>query len=121
MARDFPTAAQLDERWQRNAEASHRRLLLKEQAIAYLGGKCVICGYNRCPAALDFHHQDGRDKDFTISSKASWQTIEPELRKCDLLCSNCHREVHAGWHPSYLVDEETGPMDYDDPEPDEEP
>lgn len=105
-ATDHPTAAQLDERWHRNMEAASRRLALKERAVAFLGGKCVICGYDRCLAALDFHHQDGRDKDFAISSKTSWKAIEPELRKCDLLCANCHREVHAGWHPSYLVDED---------------
>lgn len=104
---DFPTAAQLDERWQRNFEAGRRRLALKERAIAHLGGRCQLCGYDQCLAALDFHHPDGRDKEFVISSKASWKAIEPELGKCDLLCANCHREVHAGYHPDYLVDEDS--------------
>jgi hypothetical protein len=95
-----------DERWQRNTEASQRRLALKEQAIAFLGGRCRICGYDKCPAALDFHHPNRTAKDFVISSKASWWTIEPELRKCELLCATCHREVHAGWHPGFLIDED---------------
>lgn len=87
-------------------EASQRRLALKERAIAFLGGKCQICGYDKCPAAFDFHHPDPRVKDFVISSKMSWEAIEPELKKCILLCATCHREVGAGWHPGYVVDED---------------
>lgn len=99
-------ARSLDERWQRNFEASGRRLDLKERAVAYLGGRCNICGYDKCPSAFDFHHIDPTEKDFVISSKTSWEAIEPELRKCVLLCANCHREVHAGWHPGFLALEE---------------
>lgn len=89
-----------------------KRLVLKEQAIAFLGGKCQICGYDKCPAALDFHHVDGREKDFEISGRMAWsKALEEELAKCTLLCSNCHREVHAGWHPGYITLEEEG-MEY---------
>ena len=102
-------AHELDARWQRNFEASQKRLTLKERAIAHLGGHCQICGYDRCLSAFDFHHIDAREKDFTISASMSWDRIEPELKKCVLLCSNCHREVHAGWHPQYLEIDETGP------------
>jgi len=96
-------ARALDEKWQRNADAAGRRLELKERAIAYLGGHCVLCGYDKCPSAFDFHHLDPVEKDFVISAKTSWETIEPELKKCVLLCANCHREVHAGWHPRFLA------------------
>lgn len=91
-----------DERWQRNFEAASKRHDLKERAVAYLGGRCVICGYDACPSAFDFHHVDPAEKDFVVSSKSSWEAIEPELKKCVLLCANCHREVHAGWHPRFL-------------------
>jgi hypothetical protein len=109
-------AARLDYRWEQNQKAAARRLALKERAIAFLGGKCEICGYDKCPAGFDFHHLDDSEKDFDVSSKESWAAIEPELRKCALLCATCHREVHAGWHPSYLTLEEpkTG-WDYDEP------
>ena len=96
-------AKTLDERWQRNMEASTRRLALKERAIVHMGGKCQKCGYDTCAAAFDFHHLDDRDKDFNISSKQSWATIKVELEKCVLLCANCHRETHAGWHPDLLT------------------
>lgn len=70
----------------------------KARCIAYFGGKCVRCGYDRCKAALEFHHRDPKEKRFLISGGAytrRWSDLEEELRKCDLLCSNCHRELHA--------------------------
>ena len=100
--------SELDARWQRNFEAAQRRLEAKERAIAYLGGKCRICGYDRCPSAMAFHHMDPWEKDFEISSRVSWEKAKPELDKCVLLCFNCHQEVHAGWHPEYLSDDELG-------------
>lgn len=99
---------QADERWQRNFEASQKRLALKERAIAFLGGSCCKCGYDKCPAAFDFHHLNPREKDFDISSRVAWSdTLEAELKKCVLLCANCHREAHAGWH-SDLIDDDWG-------------
>lgn len=95
------TASELDDRWTRNFNATQLRTWLKEQAVAYLGGKCRGCGYHKCLAALDFHHRDPREKDFEISSKMSWESIEPELRKVVLLCKNCHAETHAGLHPQF--------------------
>lgn len=68
-------------------------------AIKYKGGKCTICGYNRCNNALDFHHIDPEEKSFGIGRcgcSKSWQSIKVELDKCILVCSNCHREIHSG-------------------------
>jgi hypothetical protein len=79
-----------------------------------LGGKCRICGYDRCPAALDFHHTDPLGKDFNISASTSPERILREIQKCELLCSRCHREVHAGLHPQYLADDDTYRMLYDE-------
>lgn len=92
----------LDERWARNHQASQQRTWLKERAVAYLGGRCRGCGYQKSLAALEFHHRDPREKDFEISSKMSWAAIEPELQKCILLCKNCHAETHAGLHPQFI-------------------
>lgn len=88
--------------WQKKQRARTRRAVLRERAVEFLGGKCSICSYDKHPAGFDFHHVNPREKDFTISSAASWKKIEPELLKCVLLCSNCHREVHAGLHPGFL-------------------
>ena len=70
---------------------------IKEKLIKYKGGKCQICGYDRCTSALEFHHIDPLQKDFTISGGTkSFENLKPEVDKCILVCSNCHREIHAG-------------------------
>ncbi len=76
-----------------------RRKAIKEKAIAYLGGKCLFCGYNRSHAALDFHHVDEKSKSFGLSQDGltrSWEKTKQELGKCILVCANCHREIHVG-------------------------
>lgn len=74
----------------------HRRNKKKILAAMYLGGRCVICGYDTSYKALDFHHKNPKNKDFTIctSLNKSWANIKAELDKCELLCANCHRERH---------------------------
>ena len=70
----------------------------KLRMVESLGGKCCICGYNTTVHALEFHHLDPNEKDFGFgASRAnikSWDRLVIELRKCVLVCSNCHREVH---------------------------
>ena len=76
---------------------SAKRKKLRDQAIAYKGGKCEKCGYNKCHQALEFHHKDSQTKDFGISAKGytrSWNKIKEELDKCIMVCANCHREIH---------------------------
>ena len=58
------------------------------------GAKCQQCGYNKCTAALEFHHVDPTQKDPTWSRGWSLMRLKEELDKCDILCANCHREVH---------------------------
>jgi hypothetical protein len=75
-----------------------KRRDIKKKYVEYLGGQCVRCGYNRCLAALDFHHRDPKEKEFTVSQyrRLSFEWVKIELDKCDLLCRNCHAEVHDG-------------------------
>lgn len=69
----------------------------KQRAVDFLGGACGKCGYAKCLDALEFHHTNPAEKDFAISSQWNqpWCEIEAELRKCVLLCANCHREAHS--------------------------
>lgn len=69
----------------------------KQKGVDYLGGKCIKCGYNKCNAALDFHHVDSSDKEFNPAhlTRGSWNKLKIELDKCVLLCANCHREHHS--------------------------
>jgi hypothetical protein len=46
---------------------SKRRKKLRRMAVDYKGGQCIICGYKREIAALDFHHLDETQKDFGLS------------------------------------------------------
>lgn len=70
----------------------------KLEAIKYKGGKCISCGYNKCPAALAFHHRNPEEKDFNWKAlrNMSLDKLKKELDKCDLVCHNCHSEIH--WH-----------------------
>ena len=77
----------------------HRRKY-KRLLIEYKGGKCIVCDYNKFDGALDFHHLNPNEKDFSIGSTRkntyNLELIKKEVDKCVLLCSNCHREFHAG-------------------------
>jgi len=68
----------------------------KKKAIEYKGGKCISCGYNKCPDVLEFHHKDAETKEFDWKKlrQMSWDKVIKELDKCDMLCANCHREKH---------------------------
>ena len=80
-----------------NHNTTKRRRALKRKAVDFLGGKCMRCGYSGCMAALQFHHRNKRSKKFTISAKGtikSWPKLMKELKKCDLICTNCHIATH---------------------------
>jgi hypothetical protein len=71
-----------------------KRLLVEEA-----GGKCVVCGYDEHPAALQFHHLDPSRKEFQLSARGLTRGIDrarAEASKCVLLCANCHALVEIG-------------------------
>lgn len=57
---------------------------------------CSNCGYDKCPDALEFHHKEPQHKEVEINKirDSSIEKIKEELRKCEILCANCHREIH---------------------------
>lgn len=76
---------------------------LKLQMVEYKGGRCqnpncaVPGGYNKCMGALEFHHINPKEKDFSPSKLKRYkfnEVVKKELDKCMLLCANCHREIH---------------------------
>ena len=75
------------------------RARLKERAVYVMGEKCQCCGYNKCIQALEFHHINPEEKEFSFGNNTnrSWKDTREELKKCILLCANCHRGVHAGY------------------------
>lgn len=72
------------------------------------GGKCSICGYDKCLQALHFHHTNPENKikyrnkkgmqiGVTMISVHFNQSLAlEEMKKCILLCANCHTEVENG-------------------------
>jgi 5-methylcytosine-specific restriction endonuclease McrA len=73
---------------------------IKIKAVDLFGGKCKNCSYNFCFDALDFHHKNPKSKEFhfgrIIANPIAWKKLIIELKKCILICANCHAEIHDG-------------------------
>ena len=67
------------------------RLKLKE------GKKCERCGYSEHTEILHFHHNNG-DKKNSISNARTEREILEEVKKCILICPNCHAVEHIKRH-----------------------
>lgn len=87
----MPSKPEKVKRWRKNT---------KENIVNNMGGCCQLCGYNKCFNALELHHVIPEEKELSFgkirSNPKSIEIISKELEKCILLCSNCHKEVHAG-------------------------
>ena len=71
----------------------------KLKLVNHFGGCCIICGYNKCLAAMHFHHKDPLTKNFEIAFGLRRFTLEKlleETKKCVLLCNRCHTEFEEG-------------------------
>ncbi len=59
------------------------------------GQRCMDCGHPFRYFQLDYDHRPGEQKRAPVarlaSQNCSWETIEAEIAKCDLICANCHR------------------------------
>ena len=66
---------------------------------------CSICGESR-PACLTFHHRDPSDKMIEVSILVTRhnkrERVLAEIAKCDVLCANCHADLHF----SHLYEED---------------
>ena len=94
----------------------NKKARLKNQDKLYelMGDKCWLCGYNKCRAAMDFHHVDRETKSMELTQREmsySWERIIKEARKCVLLCAICHREFHAGVISQEKISEAYGKWD----------
>lgn len=79
-----------------SCRVSKRRWKSKLELVESLGGKCSKCGYNDHPAALHFHHKNPKDKLHEINSnKLLTKDRNKEIKKCTLLCANCHAIEHS--------------------------
>jgi len=79
-------------------EKRERQQKVKLNFIQLLGGKCQICGYNKCLGALEFHHLNPNEKEGLRESRNKGFAEKIKNGTIRLLCANCHRELHNGDH-----------------------
>lgn len=91
--------------WYRNnsvkvkGEVRERRRALAKQLRDYKATlSCALCPEDSA-CCLDFHHVND-DKEIAVGAMVcdgySWSKILKEINKCMVVCSNCHRKIHAG-------------------------
>lgn len=75
----------------RNTEARSERLDILRTAKSV---PCADCGISYPPYVMDFDHRDPKTKVKGVRVLASFSTprLIEEMSKCDVVCSNCHRE-----------------------------
>ena len=88
-----PERRELIKRTRTRKTAYNRELVNRYKR--FLG--CQIC-QEKEPVVLDLHHRDPLEKDKDPSTLRNYSTerLKAEIRKCAVLCANCHRKVHAG-------------------------
>lgn len=79
---------------------SEYRRKRKDNLIKVCGSACNICGYQKSKSALEFHHINPEEKEYGIAANGTCHDLEKDLaevKKCILVCANCHREIHDGF------------------------
>ena len=76
-------------------ESTKKRM--KAALVEAFGHKCAICGLVDDPAVYDFHHLDPSKKETRISimKQSDEELVLKEVKKCVMVCSNCHRKIHS--------------------------
>ena len=92
---EIKTKVNIDRRKYMVDHVNNHRKKRKKELVDYKGGCCEKCGYNKSMNALQFHHINPDEKDFTIGGRNySEERMKKEVDKCVLLCGNCHSEIH---------------------------
>ena len=82
----------------RQKVANTKNQIKKQKAVDHFGNKCHDCGKAYPQYVFQFHHLDSKEKDMNPSAalSGSEETMWKELKKCIMLCANCHIERHFG-------------------------
>ena len=66
--------------------------------MTIVGRQCWFCGYDKTFTNLCFHHVERENKNFGLTTREligyAWKRVIAEMRKCILICHNCHGEIH---------------------------
>ena len=106
LQRKFCSRKCKDRHWHTKETAYERQrkrgIKRKLKLIQLKNNACKVCGYNENMAVLTFHHVDPKIKSFNLDlnniATKSLEDVLKESEKCDLLCQNCHQELH---HPEF--------------------
>ena len=87
--------------YERNKEYYKKKSHNHEKRVAVLikeykeNNPCVRCGETR-PWRLEFHHRNPSEKEYAVSTmiQLAYNTVLKEIEKCDVVCANCHRDIH---------------------------
>jgi hypothetical protein len=101
-AREYQKAYQA--RWHQDRRIERLNAVARRKAEVYwyihdlkAHSRCTECGFSH-PGALQFHHKNKEDKVFSISeaakNKFSLDRVKAEIKKCVVLCANCHAIHH---------------------------
>lgn len=76
-------------------DTQERYYRVKNECIQLLGGRCAFCGSQE---DLEFDHIDPATKEFSIigGSRVARARLLEELKKCQLLCKDCHKKKTYG-------------------------
>lgn len=99
----------VDQRWHyRNIEWNSERTLKRRGRLrSWINGRkrergCIRCGADD-PACLDYHHTDEDEKEMAVVRMITHgygkDRLREEIAECEVICANCHREVHHGHLP----------------------
>ena len=99
---DKETQRAYQAKWQRdNAPQKQKQTTYMKRKAMIESAKsvpCQCCKISYPPVVMDLHHIDPSTKKDTVSNllkSGSLQSLQEEIDKCVVLCSNCHRLVHA--------------------------
>lgn len=90
--------------WRMNNSERHKQIRkeVTKRAMNYVNEyrrqhPCIACGEKEI-CCLEFHHKDPKKKEHQISDMrgCSIERIDNEIKKCVILCANCHAKLHAG-------------------------
>ncbi len=78
-------------------DRNKRMTLMRKEFLMNIrnAGNCVKCGYKEHPEILEFHHRNPKEKEINICCVRDLKSIKKEVKKCDLICPNCHRWFHS--------------------------
>jgi predicted HNH restriction endonuclease len=79
----------------RQGQRTEYKRIIKENLTLIFKNKCSLCEGVFNSGVFDFHHTNPKEKETQVSKATSYKQILEEVKKCIMLCANCHRTIHS--------------------------